>query len=387
MLKVIFINIFPLYSRKIEQYEPGHKDFFLFGMGRFMAEEFIEKDYPASFENWRMDLRISSIMEEEFDGIKCRIFPSKKYKMLGEFSYLLFKELKKISGDKKLIIHFMGVHSFAYHLFAFAAKNRNLISTHLGGPHPLYKFQEMNNKISILAYLLERYLLLKPYNHFVSLSETEVSYFKKLKKSVLHFPIFGIPNVHILEIRDPNECRDKLNLPLDKKIILQVGRATKERGFDWIIEILKDEKFTNKYKFVFAGIHEEDEYYKELKELNQFIVGYLRTEELVYYYNSADLLIYLPNGKMDLLFAGTSYVPVEALACGTPVVATTFVSFPGTEVAEVSRIPKVKADVIPQIKDILSKNISRKRCREIALQYFSWENVLAMYWELYNRKN
>jgi len=387
MLKIIFINTYPLYSRKIPQYDPGEDDFFLFGMGKFIAEESYKRNYPVKFEMWRMDLRITAKMEKEINGIFCRIFPSKRYKMLEEFSYLLFKELKKISNDENLVIHFMGVHSFAYHLFALAARSRNIISTHLGGANPLYKFQEMNNKISILTYLLEKYLLLKPYNHFVSLSETEVSYFKKLKKSALHFPIFGIPNVHLLEIKDRNGCRNKLNLPLDKKIILQVGRATIERGFDWILEILEDKSYPNDWEFVFVGIHEEDDYYKELVKLGFNVKGYSLTQELNLYYNAADVLIYLPNGKMDLNFAGTSYVPIEAMACGTPVVATTFHHFPGSEVKEVSRIPRKKDEVIPMISSLLNENISREYVREIALKYFSWDTVLDMYWKLYTNKN
>ncbi len=88
---------------------------------------------------------------------------------------------------------------------------------------------------------------------------------------------------------------------------------------------------------------------------------------------------------MDLNFAGTSYVPLEAMVCGTPVVATTFHHFPGDEVEEVSRIPNRKKDVIPMIEELLAANVSRQRCREIVLKEFSWDNVIEKHWKLYNR--
>ena len=59
-------------------------------------------------------------------------------------------------------------------------------------------------------------------------------------------------------------------------------------------------------------------------------------------------------------------------------------SFPGLDVAEVSRIPKTKEEVMPCVEDILRANVNREKCREIALKYFSWDSVLEKYWRLYN---
>ena len=384
MLKIVFINRYPLYSRKIDAYEPGEDAFYLFGMGQFIADEFRKRGYPVKFENWRMDLRLQKTMEKEVNGIYCRIFPAKELRLLSEFSIPMLKALRQARKEKEVVFHFMGVHLLAYHVYAAAVSRRTIIATHLGGPNPFYKFYSMGNRISLSYYLLERYLLLKPYNHFVSISTEEANYFNRVRKPVTRMPIVGVPNVHLLTIRDRAKSRKLLGLPVHKRIILQVGRAMEDRGFDWILDILRSQNYNRDYHFVFAGVHEEDDYYKPLVDQNQHVTGYLTIRELAEYYNAADVLIYLPHGKMDLKFAGTSYVPLEALVCGTPVVATTFVSFPGPDVVEVSRIPKTKEDVMPCVEDILRANINRERCREIALKYFSWDSVLEKYWRLYN---
>jgi glycosyltransferase involved in cell wall biosynthesis len=384
MLKVIFINLYTLYDKDIPLYYPGSDAFFRFGMGAFIAEEFTLRNYPLTFENWRMDLRIGEYMEKTVDGLKCRVFPSKRRKWLSEYSASLFKALKNEAGNKEVVFHFIGAHNRIYHLMARVVRKNKIISTHIGGANPYWLYKNERSKKALINYLLEKIVLLKPYDHFLSSSRSEIQYFEMLRKGASHLPVFGIPMLDQLTIRNRCDERRQLGLPLDKKILLQVGRATKARGFDWIIPILDELKNVEDYFFVFVGVHEEDEYYQELKERKVYLRSYLPRQELAPYYNAADVLFYLPNGKMDLEFAGTSYVPLEALACGAPVVATTLRHFPGAEIEYVARIPEKKEDVIPMIQEILSLNISRQRCREVVLKHFSWDNVIAKHWQIYN---
>ncbi|KAF5053434.1 Glycosyl transferases group 1 [anaerobic digester metagenome] len=380
---VVFVNMYTVYNRDMAVYYPGTDAFFRFGMGVFVADEFIKRGYPVSFENWRMDMRIGEIMEKTVDGIQCRIFPSKKIKFLGEYSSQMAEAFKQYSGRKDVVVHFMSIHSRTYHYYAHLVRKNRAIATHLGGSNPYWSYKNESDKKALVNYLLEKWFFLKPYDHIITMSRTEAEYFKMLKKICTLMPIFGIPMVETLEIRDRVQSRQKLGLPVDKKILLQVGRATSERGFDWIIEMLDKMKDSEEFFWVFVGVHKEDEYYPLLMERGVFIKDYTLRPELVDYYNAADVLYYLPNGVMDLNFAGTSYVPLEAMACGTPVVATTFHHFPGDEVFEVSRIPKCKEDVIPMIEELLAANVSRERCREIVVKYFSWDSVLHKLWEIY----
>ena len=46
-------------------------------------------------------------------------------------------------------------------------------------------------------------------------------------------------------------------------------------------------------------------------------------------------------------------------------------------------IPKTEEDVIPMIEELLSVNVSREKCREIALESFSWDNIIRKFWKDY----
>jgi glycosyltransferase involved in cell wall biosynthesis len=384
-MKVIFLSRFNAYDKDITLYRPGTDGFYLFGMGQFIAQEFMKRNYPVTFENWRMDRRIKTVMEKEVDGILCRIFPSKKIRPFGDYSGELIKALKREAGKKDVVFHFMPSHPVNYQYYARYIRKNTIITTHLGGANPLWEFKHQRKLVAYFRYLVEKHFLHKLYNHTITICKPEVEYYQKIKFPVTHMPIFGISREHLFTIKDRVECRRRLGLPLNKKILLQVGRAIEARGFDWIMELIDHYKNKEDYFMVFAGINETDKYYQPLKDKGVFMTPYLNHADLPDYYNAADIFYYLPHGELDLNFAGTSYVPLEAMACGTPVVATTFHHFPGDAVHEVSRIPKMKEDVIPMIEDLLAANASRERCREIVLNHFSWDTVIEKYWALYNQ--
>jgi glycosyltransferase involved in cell wall biosynthesis len=384
MIKVVFLNQYTLYNRNVPLYDVGTDVFYSFGMGEFIADEFFKRNYDVTFETWRMDLRIAEVMEKRINNLTCRVFPSRLINKFGEYSKELVHALKTEAENPAVVFHFMSNHSLHFHCYALLVRKRTIVATHLGGSNPLWKYQKYKKFVSLVYFWLERYLFLKSYNHFITMSSAEAEYFRKLNISVVHTPIFGISKAEMFIIKDRQSCRERLGLPLDKKILLQVGRAESARGFDWIIELLDHFKKDPAYHLVFVGIHKEDEYYPELASRCNSIIDYLHHTDLVDYYNAADLLYYLPHGELDLAFAGTSFVPIEALACGTPVVATTFHHFPGNEVHEVSRIPKTKEQIIPMFEELLAANVPRHRCREIALKYFSWDEVVKIHWDLYN---
>lgn len=384
-IRVIFLSRFTAYGKDIELYRPGTDGFYQFGMGQFIAQEFYKRNYPVTFENWRMDLRIDAAMEKEIDGMKCRIFPSRRIRIFGEYSAELVRNFKLEAGKPDVVFHFMPNHPFNYHYFARLVRKNMIIATHLGGANPLWSYRHGGGIPSLLNYWLEKYVALKPYNHFITICKPEAEYFEKVGKPVSHTAIFGISREFQFSIKDRNECRKKLGLPLDKKILLQVGRAYRIRGFDWIMELIDRLKQNNDYFLVFAGINDSDEYYKPLKDKGVYMTPYLKHSDLPDYYNAADLTYYLLNSELDLNFAGTSYVPLESLACGTPVISTSFLHFPGNEVHEVARIPENIHEVIPMIEELLAANVSRERCREIVLRHFSWDAVIEKHWELYNQ--
>jgi glycosyltransferase involved in cell wall biosynthesis len=114
----------------------------------------------------------------------------------------------------------------------------------------------------------------------------------------------------------------------------------------------------------------------KLNGMHRFIgpVGGIRKEELLA--NAQCLLI------PSLVSETSSLVAMEALACGTPVVAFRRGALPEIvvhgETGYVVDTPDEMADAIIGVRDL-----SPSRCREYALAHFSAEKMAARYFRLY----
>jgi len=105
------------------------------------------------------------------------------------------------------------------------------------------------------------------------------------------------------------------DLPNDTKVLLFVGRLSQEKGVMGIPDIYKDIKtHIPNLKVVFAGTGPAED---ELKLLlpDALFMGWVESTNLPEIYSAADLLI-LPS-RFDTF----SLVVLEALSCGTPVIA------------------------------------------------------------------
>ncbi len=390
-MKVIFLSRYNDYHQDQPLYDVGTDEFFSFGMGQFIAQEYINRQSEEfEFENWRADKRISEYMEKDVNQLKCRIYPSKNIPLIGEFSLKLFRELRILNKREDVTIHVMSVHVPVMYLYVLFIRKSNLIATHLGGANPFWNMKNRKGFLGILKsaiyYQLEKRIFLRQFNHLITPCKDEAEYFDRIRVSNSHMPAFGISRSEIFNIESKEEARKRLCLPMDKKILLQVGRAIEARGFDWIMNMLEHYKDKEGYLPLFAGISKEDEYYEALLQAGAQMTPYLKHTDLPDYYNAADILYYLPHGKMDLAFAGTSYVPLEAMLCGTPVVSTTFHHFPDQDVFKVSRTPRCYDDVIPMIEEVLSLNIQREIVREIVLRNFKWQEILDKLTHIYKGK-
>jgi glycosyltransferase involved in cell wall biosynthesis len=123
----------------------------------------------------------------------------------------------------------------------------------------------------------------------------------------------------------------KLNLPLDCKYILYVGSETPRQNLKFLLKAFnKLKKKLPNVKLLKIG--EPQSYGARKKLLNSIndmglqndviFIGYVIEEELPKWYNASDLLVY------PCLYAGFGLPPLEAMACGTPVITSNTSSLP-----------------------------------------------------------
>ncbi len=130
-------------------------------------------------------------------------------------------------------------------------------------------------------------------------------------------------NMDLFHLVGKENARQKLGLT-DGKILLFVGRIDPLKGIEQLIKTLPRLKYNDNLRLIIVG--GDDNSKKELQELRKLAAalniqksvhfqGMVRQEKLPYYYSAADVCV-VPSH-----YESFGLVALEALACGTPVVA------------------------------------------------------------------
>lgn len=164
----------------------------------------------------------------------------------------------------------------------------------------------------------------------------------------------------------------------EKKVILGVSSIwDKRKGLDIFVELSKN--LSKEYQIIIVGLTE-----KQIKTLPSNIIGIARTqnlEELVYYYNLADVFV---NPTLEDTFPTTN---IEAIACGTPVI--TFRSGGSPEIIDektgIITLSKTANSIADALEQIFSKPKSfySKDCRERSESLYNKEKNFLKYIDLY----
>jgi D-inositol-3-phosphate glycosyltransferase len=133
-------------------------------------------------------------------------------------------------------------------------------------------------------------------------------------------------NLELFQPRDRAQCRRRLGIPQDRRVVLFVGRFAALKGTDTLLGAMADlvPQISNLQLVVVGGDGPASTPSRSLTRLAEVLriqdrvwfAGRVEQGELPIYYSAADLL------AVPSHYESFGLVVLEALACGTPVAAT-----------------------------------------------------------------
>lgn len=215
---------------------------------------------------------------------------------------------------------------------------------------------------------------------------TDSAFIKNEALGVLGVPqdkISAIPlgvDHEVFRKRDPNELRAfKDQRGLSEPFILFVGTLEPRKNLRRLLEAYLDlpEPVKKGYRLVLAGSEgwNSDDLREILAKMKDRVtyLGYLKTEEIACLYNLASLFVF------PSLYEGFGLPPLEAMACGCPVVVSRAASLPevcGDAAQYVD--PEDARSISEGMHKVLSDEELRRRLSragEQRAQLFSWESA------------
>jgi teichuronic acid biosynthesis glycosyltransferase TuaC len=176
---------------------------------------------------------------------------------------------------------------------------------------------------------------------------------------------------------DKSVCREKLGLDQAQQIILGVGALIQRKGFDLVIEALavltRKSEFSNLVFYILGAQGAEGDYRAELKKyvtehgLEKHVVfqGAVLNQDLITWYNGSDVFCLSSRGE------GSPNVLTEALACGTPAIASKVGSVPEIMASEPNLGVAFESENVQQIVEALKQVLNGKFDRKESAQQFS----------------
>ena len=319
----------------------------------------------------------------------------KNPEMYNAFNFLpVGRDFKEVSHLKLDIAH---AHSpFSLGILAKYISERQLVPlvythhTH----YPEYVKTYVGEKV-LLPYLAKIYS-----TWFVNNSDAVIAPSLKIKKLLKEYGAKEEIPIHILPTGidlktfkesdlDKEKLRKKLNIPLDKKILLFVGRIGKEKNVEFLVESFKE--LLKKREDALLLIVGDGPFLDSLKKIveemkiGSFVkfTGRVPHEKIISYYQSADVFLF------PSLTDTQGIVILEALACGLPVVVLKDDAFDGIILDGKNgfAVEKESSKVFAQKTNLILDDTSlQKKFSKLAVktaQDFSKEKVAGKLAEIY----
>ncbi|VVB82955.1 D-inositol-3-phosphate glycosyltransferase [uncultured archaeon] len=274
--------------------------------------KYLEKILPGEVE---LFFFVSKECKGKYSSKRAKIIESKFNK------YLCFFELRKFCRNNK-IDRIMNVGSLPQEGFAMMLASM-LSKTKFMCYLVINPFEFMSSKInkwsikSFFQTILLYPFLLFPEKIFVCSKDiTDIckkyAFFARNKISQLP----GTIDTDLFSPKDKKNIRKKFGIPLNKKVIISVGRIEYSKGADLLFYLAEHNP---EILFVLIGQLSKD-YASKKKLKNIIFIERKSPQELSDYYNLADLCICPSRAE------GFGLVPREAMSCGTPAIVSDVLS-------------------------------------------------------------
>ena len=216
---------------------------------------------------------------------------------------------------------------------------------------------------------------------------------EQAEQSILNcFPIHHIPNgINIQEYQplDPDICRQVLDLPLNKKILLFGAQSLSDprKGGDLLLKSLQNIPQSLKQDLILLTFGDGGEQFQSHIDITVLSLGYISGDRLKSIaYSAADLFLF-PTRADNL-----PLVLQESMACGTPLISFHVGGVPELvrsgvtgELAQPENILEFTQKIIELLEDTNKREVLSKNCRHIAKMEYSIELQTDRYVQLYQQ--
>ncbi|MFH1460567.1 MAG: glycosyltransferase family 4 protein [Candidatus Omnitrophota bacterium] len=323
---------------------------------------------------------------EIIDGLKVThpqyFFIPKVLKFLDAWFYSLSlnRNLRNLIRKEKIqILHFHWGYPDAIALLRLAKKTglKTVLTIH--GNESICYFENSLRKKIVQKYLKKFDYLIVVSN---DLKNKIIQYYDVPKTKITVMPN-GINTENFYSI-DKNEARHMCGIDHKKQIILTVCRLSHEKGIEYLFQAIQKIKEIN-VELLIAGDGPLKEKLlvlaRQLKISDKIkFLGTIVHEEIYKFYNAADIFC-LPS-----LWEGCPCTIIEAMACGTPVVATKVGGIPDMINKETGVLvePKNPVALAVALTEALNKKWNHEQISAIG-QSNSWDNVADKVIEVYKK--